>query len=324
MGIRDVLKDIADTYVAAKAEAFTGNPVAAYLRQDAPQAVSEALSESHFRVVGSPGQGNWAEVPWIAVFDPNVTTTATSGQYVVYVFSADFTQAFLTLAQGTTAIREEFGSGTHDELRRRATLIRARLPERRTRFTDAPVKLGGSTTLARDYEPSVAFGISYELGNLPPELSLVEDLRQMVRLYLMLTARGGVDSIDVGATGEQSNGQAATIVERRRYRLHRKIERDSKAAKAAKKAHGHICQGCGFDFRAIYGDLGKDYIEAHHLTPLSQLPEDVPVQQDPKLDFAVLCANCHRMVHRKGAPTDIKQISEFTGVVRLRRFLGGL
>ena len=79
--------------------------------------------------------------------------------------------------------------------------------------------------------------------------------------------------------------------------------------------HGYVCQACGIDFEKQYGPLGHQYIEAHHLTPISELPEGVPVPQDPKEDFAVLCANCHRMIHRKDAP---RGIGEFSGLVRIK------
>jgi HNH endonuclease len=45
-------------------------------------------------------------------------------------------------------------------------------------------------------------------------------------------------------------------------------------------------------------------IEAHHLIPLSQL-KGKRVALDPKNDVAVLCANCHRMVHRSGYVSDV-------------------
>ncbi|WP_300297728.1 DUF3578 domain-containing protein [Ferrovibrio sp.] len=265
MGIRETLKHIANNYLAATRTAFTGNEVANFLRTDAPEAVSTALGNEYFKVTGSPGQGQWAEVPWIAVFDPNVTVSATNGQYVVYLFAADMSSVYLTLAQGTTIIREEFKRGTHDELRRRAALIQARLPERLPRFSDTPVILDGTSILARDYEPSVAFGVRYDLMALPDEEKLTTDLKEIVRLYVMLTARGGVDTFDAAMETKATDEYTATIIERRRYRLHRKIDRDSKAAKAAKKVHGDKCQGCGFDFAAVYGLFAQGYIEAHHL-----------------------------------------------------------
>lgn len=317
MALREALMHVAASYAAARSETFAGNAVAAYLRNDAAEAVAVAVANPHFKVTGSPGQGQWAEVPWIAVFDPNVTSSATNGVYVVYLFVADLTAVHLVQAQGTTAIREEFGRGTFAELGRRCALMRARLPERLPRFSDQPIKLGGTTTLAKDYEPSSAFGVTYDLANLPAEDVLIADLREIVRLYTILNARGGIDTIE-DAADEEEQGATTTVIERRRYRLHRKIDRNPKAAKAAKKVHGHICQGCSFSFATMYGPLGEGYIEAHHLTPLSELPEDVPVPQDPKTDFAVLCANCHRMMHRKGAP---KTLAELRALGEAARFI---
>ena len=59
-------------------------------------------------VEGSSGQGNWAAVPWISVFDPVITTSATSGYYVVYLFHATKPIVHLSLNQGATKVREDF------------------------------------------------------------------------------------------------------------------------------------------------------------------------------------------------------------------------
>jgi len=309
-------------YREAVVAPFTGHAVAGYLRREAPAALSGVLGDA-FLYRGSPGQSTWADVPWIAVFDPVVTTAATRGYYVVYLFSATMADVHLTLAQGTTAVREEFPGGARSELQRRAALMRARLPEHAEWFSDAPIKLGGESPLAKDYEPSVAFGVSYKTQNLPAEEDLVADLRRMSRLYLMLTARGGIDSFEVA--GEPDDGAAAlTIIERRRYGFHRRIERDSSAAKEAKRVHGHVCQGCQLNFAQVYGPIGAGYIEAHHLTPLAELPEDVPVKQDPKTDFAVLCANCHRIMHRKGGPKTVADLRVLHRLSELRAFLSAV
>jgi 5-methylcytosine-specific restriction protein A len=44
--------------------------------------------------------------------------------------------------------------------------------------------------------------------------------------------------------------------------------------------------------------------------PLAQLPEGKPVSLDPVKDFRVLCANCHRMMHRRGAPDGVDELRE--------------
>lgn len=77
----------------------------------------------------------------------------------------------------------------------------------------------------------------------------------------------------------------------------KKYERDPHNRKRAIEIHGLNCYACGFNFEEMYGERGKDFIEVHHLQPLSTLKEEVQI--NPKTDLVPLCANCHRMVHRK-------------------------
>ena len=142
---------------------------------------------------------------------------------------------------------------------------------------------------------------------------------------MILDVRSLIAQVYREATSWDIAGNAvAQFEERRRYRQHRKIERAGKAAKLVKQVHGCICQGCAIDFRVIYGNAGLDYIEAHHLVPLNELPEDVPVTLDPIHDFAVLCANCHRMIHRKNGPKTIAELADLPGVQELRKLFATL
>ena len=52
---------------------------------------------------------------------------------------------------------------------------------------------------------------------------------------------------------------------------------------------------CGFDFEEKYGELGKGYIEVHHIKPLSEIDEEVVV--NPETDLICVCSNCHRKIH---------------------------
>jgi 5-methylcytosine-specific restriction protein A len=54
------------------------------------------------------------------------------------------------------------------------------------------------------------------------------------------------------------------------------------------------CEVCGLFMEDLYGSRGKDYVEVHHLTPLHVSGETTTKPSD----LAILCANCHRMVHR--------------------------
>lgn len=72
---------------------------------------------------------------------------------------------------------------------------------------------------------------------------------------------------------------------------------------------GAQCQVCGINFAEDYGELGKDFIEVHHLVPLSTYEGDHEV--DPIGDLVPLCSNCHSMIHRGGAaPMTLGELRE--------------
>jgi 5-methylcytosine-specific restriction protein A len=309
--LKEVLARVALEYPTAREQPLTNHPLAEYIRKDAAQAVRIALGSlaKGLLVKGSPGQGNFAEVPWVAVFDPAVTRTATAGYYVVFLFSSDGARVALSLNQGTTAVHKEYGARYADVLRERAKFIRGRLAGHAGGLDALPIDLAGLGTLPRGYEAGHALGKSYSVGGLPSEANLVADLQSAVKAYLALTFLGGLEpSLEPEAIAGEFKGDgpgATTLEEARRYRMHMRIERNRQAGNLAKKYHGLRCQACALDFQESYGSLGAGFIEAHHLRPLSSLEEGKTVAYDVAEDFAVLCANCHRMIHRMDDPSDM-------------------
>ena len=87
-----------------------------------------------------------------------------------------------------------------------------------------------------------------------------------------------------------------------KVRTSKTIERNPKLRQQALNIHGYKCQICDFDFEFTYGEWGKEFAEVHHIKPLADL-KGVKYETDPKTDLAVLCANCHRMIHRKKSIT---------------------
>lgn len=90
----------------------------------------------------------------------------------------------------------------------------------------------------------------------------------------------------------------------RRLVNHRRREASLRRAKLKASRDAHplrrlVCEvrGCRFDFETKYGQLGEDFAEVHHLRPLGDM--DGPVMTR-LADLAVVCANCHRMIHRWG------------------------
>ena len=69
---------------------------------------------------------------------------------------------------------------------------------------------------------------------------------------------------------------------------------------------GHSCAVCGMNFFDTYGIIGKDFIEVHHTTPVSEMDEDFVLNIER--DLVPLCSNCHSMVHRKKPPYSIHEM----------------
>jgi 5-methylcytosine-specific restriction protein A len=309
MAIREVLQRVLTEYSQSKSQPLEDNPLARYIRRDAKSAVEEALAElgPGLLVEGSPGQGNWAGVPWVAVFDPTVTNSATRGFYVVYLFHATKSIVYLSLNQGATAVRKEFKSRGLKVLRQRADLIRKRVPEFLKKFSTTEIDLGSKARLPAGYMAGHALGLSYELGSLPSTEALQSDLRKIVEAYRALIFRNTEGDEDDELNIEFGLSNKITITEKRQYAFHRKIERNSTASRKAKKYHGTTCQACTLNFGERYGKIGKGFIEAHHLKPIGKLKEGEKVEYNIASDFAVLCANCHRMIHRSDDPSDLSK-----------------
>ena len=94
------------------------------------------------------------------------------------------------------------------------------------------------------------------------------------------------------------------------YKIHKQRERNHKLVSIVKEEAmligKLICEVCGFDFKEEYGDLGEGYIECHHKIPISTYNG---TQKTRKEDLALVCSNCHRMLHKQCLSIeDLKQI----------------
>ncbi len=313
--LREALSRIATEYSAAATENPKGHPLAQFLRNEAPAAVEDALGEiaGAYKVVGSPGKGNWASVPWISVFDPDITDSATKGYYVVYLVNPSEGTISLSLNQGATAVRNEFKDRAREILKSRATLMRARLRLYERPFSSHSIRLGSTKELPLDYEAGHALGLTYRADALPSEESLRNNLRDLVTAYRRLTYLGGLEqSIEQSEAEEieKERPTAQTVEEQRQYKLHRKIERQSGVSERVKKLKGYTCEACSFRFEDCYGPVGSQFIEAHHRTPLGTLAYGQRVTYRLDSDFYVLCANCHRMIHRMKDTSDLEALKD--------------
>lgn len=107
---------------------------------------------------------------------------------------------------------------------------------------------------------------------------------------------------------DQIAAEEGGILLRQHLRRERNPELRRRKIAAVRKAGTAIaCEVCGFDFERVYGDRGRGYIECHHRTPLFISGTTKTTLRD----LALICSNCHRMIHRTRTwllPEQLKKI----------------
>jgi 5-methylcytosine-specific restriction protein A len=226
-----------------------------------------------------------------------ITETAQDGYYIVYLVKENFSGVYISLNQGVTTVRNLYGADAKEALRVRAADFLARLGNLPGFYTVGPINLSveSSSSLGAFYQEGSICAKYYARGEIPSDDVLESDLKEFMDLYMIFSTKELLPSVVSVEEDDETDLQAEDL---RTLREHKRIERNRKLAEKAKKKHDYICQACGFDFEMHYGnEIGSGFIEAHHLTPLKEL-KGQKITLDAKKDFAVLCANCHRMIHR--------------------------
>jgi len=107
--------------------------------------------------------------------------------------------------------------------------------------------------------------------------------------------------------------------EGRRLSKERKLfQRNPKLANDAKAKYGYKCTVCEFNFEEKYGEVGANYIECHHLNPLSERDELEISSKTTLDDVRVVCSNCHRMIHRRRPALSIEELKTMIQQASLR------
>lgn len=85
--------------------------------------------------------------------------------------------------------------------------------------------------------------------------------------------------------------------------------------------YGATCVVCGFNFAAIYGEIGNGFIHVHHLKDLATVGGEYEV--DPIQDLRPVCPNCHAMLHVETPAMSVERLSEIVVAQTLRRESAG-
>lgn len=194
--MKEVLEKVFNEFLIEKEKPVKGNELYSYLFNDKCAISfydSKVIDKNQYEIHSSGGKGNWGIIPWIGVFDKDISTTARKGYYIVYLFSADMTRVYLSLNQGWTLFKETYGA-------KKGKLIIAKVAEMwkytlqagLTEFSFDKIDLGyrgNSTDLPKGYELGHICGKCYYAANLPEEDVLVKDLQNLLSVFRELKGK---------------------------------------------------------------------------------------------------------------------------------------
>jgi len=129
---------------------------------------------------------------------------------------------------------------------------------------------------------------------------LTQDLHLFIyRKVLKLYKPKNNDESEIIIEEIKEDNEPISIEGQSKLATHMRYERDSSLIKKIKenaiKSNPMLnCEVCGFSFFEKYGVLGQGFIEAHHKNPLSETKET----KTTKDEIALVCSNCHKMIHK--------------------------
>ncbi|WP_051304116.1 HNH endonuclease [Calidithermus chliarophilus] len=124
----------------------------------------------------------------------------------------------------------------------------------------------------------------------------LESIAEAIRSQLQVREKAPGEGELLDEAGEDYQAPEGRLL----LATHKRRERNRNLVEAKKQRvlalRGTLqCEVCGFDFQEVYGELGSGFIECHHNVPLASLPGP---RENSLEDLALVCSNCHRMLHR--------------------------
>ncbi|MFC1860149.1 MrcB family domain-containing protein [Chloroflexota bacterium] len=323
--MKEVFKRIMDEYLTEKGEGeFADNALGNFVRREAPSIISkEASLTNALLVTGAVGQGNWAEIPWICVFDKQITTSAQHGYYIVYLFKRDMLGVYLSLNMGWTQFKEKYNNAplARQQIKATADVCKERLVSGVGDFSFDPIDLKATNALGIGYELGHICGKYYSDYSFPGDIELINDLRNLIGVYRELKGILGTQDITklIGVHREA----IATEDEAEDTRYNKNVERaepknipptpqnipphtqqrgrnkwrtDPGIGKASIINCGYQCEIDPNHVTFTSKVTGQNFVEVHHLIPMAN-QADFSYSLDVPANIIPLCPNCHRQLH---------------------------
>lgn len=178
--LRKLLLEFMNTYAAEYDNVWSSKnfkkPLGDLVRNDIVNCISQNVDLERYIVKGSVGAGRWTNVPWIAVFDSRITTSAQKGVYIVYLLNKSSKELYLTLNQGAADISATAKKKIEILLSRSKSINNA-IGEYSGLRNDA------INTGSKEYDAGCIYYKKYTVSSLPDDKELYSDLSKFIEVY---------------------------------------------------------------------------------------------------------------------------------------------
>lgn len=164
-----------------------------------------------------------------------------------------------------------------------------------------------------EYEGKATNGGATDVQVLHEFLARPDEMTEAARLIRLGIKSGDLRALQTLADEEVDEEYEAPegrlLMRRHRARERSRTLRRKKIQSVLGRGGSLACEACGFDFELVYGGRGAGYVECHHVVPLHEAGEGTTKLSD----LALICANCHRMIHRKApwpSPSELRSVIE--------------
>lgn len=264
-----------------------------------------------YLVEGSIGAGNLAEVPWICIFDRDITTSAQNGYYIVLLFRSDMEGVYLSLNQGWTQYQNAYGTKVGKE----TIVLNAEKACQILRSVDdyivGPIDLNAHKSLGKGYELGNICSCYYPFDGTLSDDTFLNDLRNMLGIYKELKGLVGTSILDIDSVASEEDYQSTTQkvtpkqlpegpVSKKDAKYNsttKKYYRDPSVAKDAIEKANYLCSIDSSHHTFTSAATGKPFVEAHHIIPM-EFQEQFEYSLDVPENIVALCPNCHRQIHQ--------------------------
>lgn len=325
-----LLRDVFDNYnemrskQKGKTSKAVGTPYPSIksIMLDIPELIRSKLKVlnrfSEFKVVGSIGQGAVSEIPWVCIFNREITESAQKGYYIVLLFASDMKSCTLSLNQAVTEYKEKYSSKVAMlRMREAADLAQEFINVNPPAFT-GKISLKANKHLGIGYETGAIVSFHYDETDLPNEDIFLSDFESLLKAYddLFIVCGDQLSSLssitedhyqqhslelaatsgDIGKVVIFPESGGIPIPPKRKISGRHAHVRDERFSAEAIRSAGFKCE-YDHNHKTFQSNVnGRDYVEAHHLIPISN-QDKFKFSIDITENIVSLCPTCHRQLH---------------------------